>query len=139
MLCPCPSGRPSTTGPFPLVESLSYREWAGYYAPSSYEPLHEHEYNAIRQGAGLIDISPLFKYLVSGRDAAALVNRIITRDADRIEPGQVIYTPWCDEHGRVLDDGTVARLDENRFRWTAAEPNSRWIRQNASGLDVAGG
>lgn len=131
-----PVGTPFHDRTFPLVESLSYREWAGYYAPSSYEPLHEHEYNAIRNAAALIDISPLFKYIVSGRDAAALVNRVITRDAERLEPGQVIYTPWCDEHGVVLDDGTVARLGERRFRWTAAEPNFRWIRQNAAGLDV---
>ncbi len=131
-----PVGTPFHERTLPLVESLSYREWAGYFAPSSYEPLHEHEYNAIRNAAGLIDISPLFKYLISGRDAAALINRIITRDVDRLETGQVLYTPWCDEHGLVLDDGTVARLGEQRFRWTAAEPNYRWIRQNAAGLDV---
>jgi aminomethyltransferase len=64
------------------------------------------------------------------------VNRIITRDAERMEPGQIIYTPWCDEQGRVLDDGTVTRLDERRFRWTAADPNFRWIRDQAGGLDV---
>ncbi len=121
---------------FPLCVSLNYRDWAGYYAPSSYEPLHEHEYNAIRNGAALIDVSPLFKYIVTGRDAAKLVNRIITRDAERMQPGQVVYTPWCDEHGRVLDDGTVSRLAEDRFRWTAAEPNLRWIRSQSAGLDA---
>ena len=131
-----PVGTPFHDRTFPLVESLSFREWAGYYAPSAYEPLHEHEYNALRNGAGLIDISPLFKYILSGRDAAALVNRIITRDITRVPPGHVIYTPWCNEHGQVLDDGTIARLDENRFRWTAAEPNLRWIRRNSDGLDV---
>jgi aminomethyltransferase len=93
-----PVGTPFHDRTFPLCESLSYREWAGYYAPSSYEPLHEHEYNAIRNAAALIDVSPLFKYDIGGRDAAALVNRIITRDAERMKPGQVIYTPWCDEH-----------------------------------------
>jgi aminomethyltransferase len=131
-----PVGTPFHGRTFPLADSLSYRDWAGYYAPSSYEALHEHEYTALRGAAGLIDISPLFKYLISGRDAAALLNRIITRDVDRLEQGQVIYTPWCDEHGLVLDDGTVARLGEQRFRLTAAEPNLRWIRQNASGLEV---
>jgi aminomethyltransferase len=120
-----------------LCESLSYKDWAGYYAPASYESLHEHEYHAIRSAAGLIDISPLFKYVVSGREAAALVDRVITRSAATLEPGRVIYTPWCDERGRVLDDGTVARLDETTFRWTSAEPNLRWIRQQASGLEVA--
>src|SRR6187200_2663958 len=131
-----PAPTPFHARTFPLCESLSYRDWAGYYAPSSYEPLHEHEYNAIRNAAALIDISPLFKYVVSGRDAAALIDRIITRDAGRMEAGQVIYTPWCDEHGRVLDDGTITRVGEEKFRWTAAEPNFRWIRQQASGLDV---
>jgi aminomethyltransferase len=131
-----PVGTPFHDRTLPLCVSLNYRDWAGYYAPSSYEPLHEHEYNAIRNAAALIDISPLFKYIVTGRDAVRLVNRVITRDAAKLEPGQVIYTPWCDEHGYVLDDGTVSRLEQERFRWTAAEPNLRWITMQAAGLDV---
>ncbi len=119
-----------------LCESLNYREWSGYYTVSVYETHHEHEYNAIRNAAALIDISPLFKYRISGRDAARLIDRIVTRDVRKLLPGQVIYTPWCDERGKVIDDGTVARLDENTFRWTAADPNLRWLHQNASGMDV---
>jgi aminomethyltransferase len=115
---------------------LNYREWSGYYAVSSYEPHHEHEYNAIRNAAALIDISPLFKYRVSGRDATRLVDRIITRDMRKVAVGQVIYTPWCDEHGKVIDDGTVSRLAENTYRWTAADPSLRWFTQNATGMDV---
>jgi aminomethyltransferase len=121
---------------FPLCESLNYREWSGYYAVSSYEPHHEHEYNAIRNASALIDISPLFKYRVSGPDATRLVDRIITRDMQKVSVGQVIYTPWCDEHGKVIDDGTVSRLEENTYRWTAADPSLRWFTQNASGMDV---
>ena len=121
---------------FQLCESLNYREWSGYYAVSSYEPHHEHEYNAIRNAAGLIDISPLFKYRVSGKDATRLVDRIITRDINKVSVGQVIYTPWCDEHGKVIDDGTVSRLEENVYRWTAADPSLRWFTQNAVGLAV---
>ena len=131
-----PVGTPFHERTFALCESLNYRDWAGYYAPSSYETLHEHEYNAIRSGAGLIDISPLFKYLITGPDAVRLVDRVITRDATRLQPGQVIYTPWCNELGQVMDDGTVTRLEDDRFRWTAAEPNLRWIRQHATRLDV---
>jgi aminomethyltransferase len=131
-----PVGTPFHDRTFPLCESLSYRDWAGFYAPSSYEPLHEHEYNAVRNGTALLDVSPLFKYLITGRDAAALVDRVITRHAGALEPGQVIYTPWCDEDGKVVDDGTVSRLAEDRFRWTAAEPNLRWISRHVSGLDV---
>src|SRR5437764_4435402 len=119
-----------------LCESLSYREWSGYYAVSSYEPQHEHEYNAIRNAAALIDISPLFKYRLTGRDATRLVDRVITRDMRKVSVGQVIYTPWCDEQGKVIDDGTVSRLDENTYRWTAADPSLRWFTRNAAGLDV---
>ena len=121
---------------FALCESLNYRDWSGYYAVSTYEPHHEHEYNAIRNAAGLIDISPLFKYLVRGHDAARLVDRIITRDVRKMTSGQVWYTPWCDEAGKVIDDGTVSRLGEQLFRWTAADPSLRWLRLNAAGLDV---
>jgi len=121
---------------FPLCESLSYREWSGYYAVSSYEPHHEHEYNAIRNAAALIDISPLFKYRLTGKDATRLVDRVITRDMRKVSVGQVIYTPWCDERGKVIDDGTVSRLEENTYRWTAADPSLRWFTQNAAGMDV---
>ena len=121
---------------FALCESLNYREWSGYYAVSAYEGHHEHEYNAIRNAAALIDVSPLYKYLVTGGDAARFVDRLITRDVTKMAVGQVFYTPWCDEHGKVIDDGTVSRLDEQRFRWTAADPSLRWFTQNAAGTDV---
>jgi len=122
---------------FALCESLNYREWSGFYAVSSYEAHHEHEYNAIRNASALIDVSPLYKYRLSGRDAAKLVDRVITRDAFKLAIGQVYYTPWCDEHGKVIDDGTVTRLSEDSFRWTAADPSLRWFTQNAIGLDVS--
>lgn len=122
---------------FKLCESLSYREWSGYYTVSVYETHHEHEYNAIRNAAALIDISPLFKYSVTGRDATKFVNRVIARDIHRVSVGQVIYCCWCDEHGKVIDDGTITRLEENAYRWTAADPNLRWFRQNALGLELA--
>jgi glycine cleavage system T protein (aminomethyltransferase) len=119
-----------------LCESLNYREWSGYYAVSAYETHHEHEYNAIRNAAALIDVSPLFKYFVTGPDAARFVDRLITRDVSKMSVGQVYYTPWCDERGKVIDDGTVSRLGEQEFRWTAADPSLRWFRQNAAGMKV---
>ena len=122
---------------FALCHSLSYREWSGYYTVSVYETHHEHEYNAIRNAAALIDVTPLFKYLVTGRDATKLVNRIIARDITKVSINQVIYACWCDEQGKVIDDGTITRLDENTYRWTAADPSLRWFRQNALGLDVS--
>jgi aminomethyltransferase len=120
-----------------LCESLNYREWSGYYTVSVYEMHHEHEYNAIRNSAALIDISPLFKYRVTGRDATKLVNRVISRDINKVAVDQVIYCCWCDPEGKVIDDGTITRLGENDYRWTAADPSLRWFRQNALGLDVS--
>ena len=120
-----------------LCESLSYREWSGYYTVSVYETHHEHEYNAIRNAAALIDVTPLYKYMVTGRDATRFVNRVIARDIHKVKPGQVIYCCWCDEQGKVIDDGTITRLEENVYRWTAADPSLRWFRQNALGLDVS--
>jgi aminomethyltransferase len=119
-----------------LCESLNYREWSGYYTVGVYEMHHEHEYNAIRNSAALIDISPLFKYRVTGKDATKFVNRVITRDITKVAVDQVIYCCWCDPEGHVIDDGTITRLGENDYRWTAADPSLRWFQQNAFGLDV---
>lgn len=119
-----------------LCSSLNFRDWSGYYAVSAYETHHDHEYNAIRHAAALIDVSPLFKYLITGPDAVALVDRVITRDARKLAVGQVYYTPWCDQRGKVIDDGTVTRVEEAVFRWTAADPSLRWFAQNAAGLRV---
>jgi aminomethyltransferase len=115
---------------------MQWREWSGYFASSVYADAHDIEYNAIREAAALIDVSPLFKYRVSGPDAQRLVDRVITRDATKLKAGQVYYTPWCDEYGKVIDDGTVHRLDDDTYRWTAADPQYRWLTLNAAGLDV---
>jgi aminomethyltransferase len=121
---------------FPLCHSLNYREWSGYYTVSVYEVHHEHEYSAIRNACAAIDISPLYKYLVTGKDATKLVNRVITRDITKVAVGQVIYCCWCDEDGKVIDDGTISRLGGNVYRWTAADPSLRWFRQNGLNMDV---
>lgn len=119
-----------------LCESREWREWAGYLAASVYEPSHEPEYYAIRNGAALIDVSPLFKYEISGPDAARAVDRIVPRDVSRCQLGQVLYAPWCDEEGKVIDDGTIARLEEEVFRITAAGRNLRWFQDLAYGFDA---
>jgi aminomethyltransferase len=131
-----PVGTPFHPRTAALCESMSWRDWAGYFAASSYEVHHEREYNAIRNAAALIDVSPLYKYRLSGKDAARLCDRILTRDVAKLAVGQVAYTHWCDGAGKVIDDGTLSRLDEQLFRWTAAEPNLRWIKTNAADLDV---
>jgi len=119
-----------------LCVSHAWRRWAGHLAASSYELTHEREYHVIRTAAALFDVSPLYKYLVQGRDAARLLDLVVTRNVQKAAVGQVLYTPWCDHAGKVIDDGTVARLDETTFRMTSAEPSLRWLQDNAVGLDV---
>jgi aminomethyltransferase len=130
-------GTPFHTRAAALNRKLAWGDWAGYHAAAVYADALDIEYNAIREAAAAIDVSPLFKYLVSGQDAVRLVDRVIPRDAGAIAVDQVIYTPWCDERGKTIDDGTITRLDETTFRWTAADPSLRWLMMNAHGLDVA--
>jgi aminomethyltransferase len=120
----------------PLCVSHAWRRWAGHAVASSYELTHEREYHVIRAAAALLDVSPLYKYLVRGRDAARLLDLIVTRNVMKAAVGQVLYTPWCDHAGKVIDDGTVARLDEQLFRMTSAEPGLRWLHDNAHGMQV---
>ena len=120
----------------PLCQAANWRRWAGHFAAGSYEPTHEREYHAIRSAAALIDVSPLYKYRLTGRGAEALANRVVTRDVSRQAVGQVYYTPWCDAAGKVRDDGTLQRLGETDFRLTAAEPTLKWLHENARGLEV---
>lgn len=120
----------------PLVRAQTWRRWAGHQVASAYEPTPEREYAAVRNAAALFDVSPLHKYIITGRDAARLLDRMVTRDVTKCEIGQVLYTPWCDARGKMIDDGTVSRLAENQFRLTSAEPNLRWLSMNAVGMDV---
>src|SRR5262247_1807246 len=106
-----------------LCLSHAWRRWAGYVVASSYELSHEREYHAIRSAAALLDVTPLYKYSVRGRDAAPLLDRVVTRDVIRAGVGQVLYTSWCDAAGKVIDDGTIARLEDDVFRMTSAEPS----------------
>jgi aminomethyltransferase len=116
---------------------MAWRRWAGYTVASAYELQHDREYAAIRNAAALIDVSPLYKYLVGGPDAARLLDRMVTRDVTKCRLGQVMYTPWCDSHGKMIDDGTISRLDGQLYRVTSAEPNLRWLTLNGAGMDVA--
>ena len=119
-----------------LNESQEWRRWSGFLAATNYELHHENEYFAIRTKAALLDITPLKKYIIEGPDSQRFLNRLVTRNISICKVGQVMYTPWCDEEGKVIDDGTVQRLSENKFRITSAEPNLNWIQHNATGMDL---
>ena len=132
-----PIGTPFHPRTAALCTSQNWRAWSGYFAASSYDVVHDYEYHAIRNTAGLIDISPLFKYDVSGRDALRLVNRVMTRDAAKCAVGQAVYGCLCEHDGAVIQDGTVFRLAENHFRFNLAEPSLRWLQLNAVGMEVS--
>lgn len=135
------SGTVLKTTPFhartaPLVQGQAWRRWSGHAVASAYELVHDREYAAIRNSAALLDVSPLYKYLISGPDAARMLDRMVTRDITKCRVGQVLYTSWCDRHGKVIDDGTVSRLGNGLYRLTSAEPNLRWLTLNGAGMDV---
>ncbi len=119
-----------------LNESQEWRRWSGYLAATNYELTHENEYFAIRTKAALLDITPLYKYIIEGPEAQGFLDRLVTRNIYICKVGQVMYTPWCDEYGKVIDDGTVQRLSEHKFRITSAEPNLEWLQYNATGMDL---
>ncbi len=129
-------GTPFHARTAPLVQGQTWRRWSGYVVASSYELHHDREYHAIRSSAALFDVSPLFKYHVRGPDAVRLLDRVVTRNVAKAQVGQVLYTPWCDGAGKVLDDGTVSILSPDFLRLTSAEPNYRWLCENARGLRV---
>jgi aminomethyltransferase len=119
-----------------LNKKLAWGEWSGYFAAAVYADFHDIEYNAVREAAAVFDVSPLYKYLISGPDAGRLLDRVITRDISKLQVDQVYYTPWCDEEGKVVDDGTVTRLGVDSYRVTAADPCLRWFTMNATGLNA---
>ena len=115
---------------------MAWKEWGGYYAACSYETTHEFEYFAFRHAAGLLDATPLFKYDVRGQDAAAFLSRVMVKDISRLRIGRVAYVCWCTDQGKIVDDGTVMRLEEDRFFVTASEPNYAWFKSLSRRYDV---
>ncbi len=132
-----PIGTPFHSRTSALCVSQNWRTWSGYFAASSYDVVHDYEYHAIRNTAGLIDISPLFKYEVRGKDALKLVNRVITRDVAKCAVGQAVYGCLCDGEGKVIQDGTVFRLGQDHFRFHLADPALRWLKLNAAKMSVS--
>jgi len=131
-----PIGTPFHPRTSELCTSLFYKDWAGYYTVCSYDTCHEREYYALRNAAGLIDVSPLYKYEVYGKDAAAFLSRVMVKNINELEVARCTYLCWCDDHGKVLDDGTVSRLDDTYFRVTAAEPTLSWLMRQSRRFDV---
>ena len=119
-----------------LCTSYRWKDWSGYAAVCSFDTTHDREYFAFRESAGLLDVSPLFKYEVYGPDAAALLSRMMVRDVSKLKVRRVGYSCWCDDHGKVIDDGTVTRWDEDYYRVTAADPTLHWLQAVGRGMRV---
>jgi glycine cleavage system T protein (aminomethyltransferase) len=118
-----------------LMQTSEWYDWGGYRAPHSLWS-EELEYFAIRSQSALFDISPMVKYRIEGPDAEAFCNRLTIRDVGKLKPGRVHYTAWCDDNGHVLDDGTLFRLADTRFRLCCQERHLPWLLDGAYGFDV---
>ncbi len=123
----------------PRLEALARTEdwynWSGYKAPHSLWD-EELEYFAIRSQAAVFDISPMVKYRIAGPGAEAFLNRLTLRDVGKLKPGRVHYTAWCNDEGHVLDDGTLFRLADDRFRLCCQERHLPWLLDSAVGFAV---
>jgi aminomethyltransferase len=120
-----------------LCSSYAWKEWAGYAAICNFDAHSEREYFAFRHTAGMIDVSPLYKYDVRGKDAAAFLGHVWSRNIPKLKPGRVWYGVMCDDDGFCLDDGTIANLGEGRYRVTSSEPWLSWYSRHSRGFDVS--
>ena len=132
--------KPLLTTPFfecyePLIETRAFRQWSGYNTLTVFSSV-EHEYFAIRNSASLFDMSPMIKYQISGPDAEAFLNRLVTRDVRKLRKNRVTYTMWCNDDGHVIDDGTIFRLGKEKFLLCTGERQLDWFLYSAIGFDV---
>ena len=119
-----------------LNRSGLWSHWSGHLSAPKYDMSSKHEYFAIRNGVGVFDSSPLFKYWVRGRDAERFLAGVLTRDIRTCRAGQAHYTVWCDDRGYVLEDGVFFRDSPSEFFLTAARPNLGYFSDLASGYDL---
>ena len=120
-----------------LCDIYNWSLWSNWLLVDMYAPDHTHEYFAVRTACAVFDISMIPKYHIHGPDALGLLNRIVTQDVSRCAVGRVLYTPWCEDEGKIIDDGLLSRLDEGSFRLTTGDPMLYWLEDNAVRLDVS--
>ncbi|MBG1230769.1 aminomethyltransferase family protein [Aestuariivirga litoralis] len=132
--------RPLLHSPFhPRVAALnrinSWAPWGGYTTALSLDD-ESMEYTAIRNQVSVYDLSPMVKYRVMGKDAEAYLNRVMIRNVSKLKVGQVHYTAWCDDAGKLLDDGTLFHFAETEYWICCQERHLPWFRDAAIGYDV---
>jgi aminomethyltransferase len=122
---------------YPREQALNIRDawssWNGYLFADYYYDA-EYEYFCIRNQCGTYDICPMQKYEISGRDAETMLNRMVTRDISRLGLNRVAYTVWCTDEGRIIDDGTVFKLADDRFMLVCGSPCTAWLEKSAWGF-----
>ena len=111
-----------------------WSSWNGYLAAEQYFDA-EFEYFKVRNACGTYDICPMQKYYVSGPDAEAMLDRMVTRDVAKMRVGRVGYVLWCTEDGRLIDDGTIFRIAEDAFMLTSGSPSTAWLKKSRVGFD----
>ena len=109
--------------------------WGGYTTALVFDD-EAMEYTAIRNAASVYDLCPMVKYRIKGPDAAAYLNRLTVRNAGKLSVGGVHYTIWCDDDGKIIDDGTLFRLAEDEYRICCQERHLPWLLDSAVGFDV---
>jgi aminomethyltransferase len=112
-----------------------WEDWAGYTTPAAYTNV-ELEYFAMRNSASIFDLTPMTKYRITGSEAHAYLDRLVTRNLKNLKIGRVTYTAWCNDEGRVIDDGTIFRIAENGFILCSQERHLDWLQWSAMGFDV---
>lgn len=112
-----------------------WHQWKGVTVSDAYDD-EELEYFALRNSCGVFDLCPLQKYDISGPDANAYLNRLVTRDVSELPEGRVTYVAWCNDAGKVLDDGTLFHVRENVYRLCSYERHLPWLLDSAIGFDV---
>jgi aminomethyltransferase len=118
-----------------LMHGNGWIRWMGFYAPAFFDS-EQAEYFAVRNGASVYDVTPLIKYSIQGKDAARYVDYLVTRDITKVKPQQVVYTAWCDDEGKMIEEGTLFRLGPNDFIMNAALHQLHWLHESAYGFDV---
>ena len=113
-----------------------WSRWWDYLSVPAYT-CSSMEYFAGRNACGVFDLTPMIKHLISGPDALAFMNRLVTRDVSKIKPGRVGYAAWCNDEGHVIDDGTIFHLQEGTYRLCSQEHQIDWLMINANGFDVS--
>jgi len=112
-----------------------WHQWKGFTAANELY-CSETEYFAIRNATAVFDLTPMTKYRVTGPDALAYLDRLVTRDMSKVAPGRVAYAVWCDDQGQVIDDGTIFHLREGEYRLCSQERHYAWLHQATIGFDV---